>query len=200
MDASTATLAAAIGARVRQARQDRRWTLDTLAEAAGVSRRMLVNVEQGAVNPSLGTLLRLGEALGVGLPALVEAPTSEPMTVTRSGTGPTLWRGDSGGAGVLVSGTATPDVFELWDWRLEPGERHDSEPHAPGARELVSVQEGALALAVADRTTVLERGDASAFRGDLPHSYANPGAEPVRFSLAVFEPRTGASHQEVTRG
>ncbi|HEY8589832.1 MAG TPA: helix-turn-helix domain-containing protein [Naasia sp.] len=45
MDDSASALAAAIGARVRDLRQDRRWTLDQLAEAAGVSRRMVVNVE-----------------------------------------------------------------------------------------------------------------------------------------------------------
>ena len=66
----------AIGARVRQERQSRRWTLDQLAEAAGVSRRMLVNVEQGTANPSVGTLLRLSDALGIGLPALVEPPAA----------------------------------------------------------------------------------------------------------------------------
>ena len=37
-------LAVAIGARVRSERQARQWTLEKLAEAAGVSRRMLVTV------------------------------------------------------------------------------------------------------------------------------------------------------------
>ncbi|MGA2829145.1 MAG: helix-turn-helix transcriptional regulator, partial [Streptosporangiaceae bacterium] len=72
MDESTAALALAIGVRVRQERQSRGWTLDQLAEVAGVSRRMVVNIEQGAVNPSVGTLLRISDALGVGLPVLVE--------------------------------------------------------------------------------------------------------------------------------
>ena len=35
---------------------------------------MVVSVEQGAVNPSVGTLLRLSDALGIGLPALVAPP------------------------------------------------------------------------------------------------------------------------------
>jgi transcriptional regulator with XRE-family HTH domain len=74
MDDSTTALAQAIGARVRQERTERRWTLDQLADASGLSRRMVVNVEQGATNPSVGTLLRLSAALGVGLPALVEPP------------------------------------------------------------------------------------------------------------------------------
>ncbi|HSK34316.1 MAG TPA: helix-turn-helix transcriptional regulator, partial [Propionicimonas sp.] len=71
MDENTTSLAAAIGARVKQQRQSRRWTLDQLAETAGVSRRMLVNVDQGATNPSVATLLRISDALGIGLPALV---------------------------------------------------------------------------------------------------------------------------------
>src|SRR3954468_18380805 len=115
MDEATTNLALAIGARVRQERQSRGWTLDQLAEAAGVSRRMIVNVEQGAANPSVGTLLRISDALGVGLPALVEPPRQKPVKVTRSGEGAALWSGESGGRGVLVAGTEPPDVVELWD-------------------------------------------------------------------------------------
>ena len=114
----------AIGARVRQVRQSRRWTLDQLAEVAGVSRRMVVNVEQGAANPSVGTLLRISDALGVGLPALVEPPQPKPVKVTRRGEGAVLWSGEAGGRGVLVAGTEPPDVVELWDWTLGPGDAH----------------------------------------------------------------------------
>src|ERR1700739_1968946 len=135
MDSNASALALAIGVRVRDERQSRHWTLDQLAAAAGVSRRMVVNVEQGAANPSVGTLLRISDALGVGLPALVERPTAQPVNVTRDGDGAVLWPSESGGRGVLVAGTAPPDVVELWDWTLGPGDRHRSEPHSPGTKE-----------------------------------------------------------------
>src|SRR6476469_9395077 len=108
MDKSTTSLALAIGARVKQERQSRGWTLDQLAESAGVSRRMLVNVEQGAANPSVGTLLRISDALGVGLPALVEPPEQRLVKVTRAGEGAALWSSYAGGRGVLVAGTEPP--------------------------------------------------------------------------------------------
>lgn len=188
VDESTQTLARAIGARVRQERQTRRWTLDQLAEGAGVSRRMVVNVEQGAANPSVGTLLRIGDALGVGLPALVEPPEPTRVKVTHRGEGAVLWTGEYGGRGVLVAGTEPPDVLELWDWTLCPGDRHVSEAHSPDTRELLQVHEGSVVLEVGDRSDVLHAGDAVAFPGDVPHSYANTGKEPARFSLAVREP------------
>ena len=188
MDEGTAALAVAIGIRVKQERQARRWTLDQLAEAAGVSRRMVVNVEQGAANPSVGTLLRISDALGVGLPALVERPQPKPVKVTRHGDGAVLWSSQAGGRGVLVAGTAPPDVAELWDWTLGPGDQHESEAHTAGTRELLQVQQGTVTVEVAGQPVTLEAGDAVAFGGDVPHSYANPGTKPTRFSLAVFEP------------
>ena len=195
MDPSAESLARAIGARVRQERKLRDWTLDQLADVAGVSRRMVVNVEQGAVNPSVGTLLRLSDALGVGLPALVEPPASRTTKVIRSGQGAVLWTGDVGGRGVLVAGTESPDVVELWDWILAPGERHQSEAHAGGTRELLQVLQGSIVVEVDGQATELGIGDALTFFGDAAHSYANPHGEPARFSLAVFEPGVGTTHR-----
>jgi transcriptional regulator with XRE-family HTH domain len=193
MEESTAALALAIGARVRQERQARRWTLDGLAEAAGVSRRMVVNVEQGAANPSVGTLLRISDALGVGLPALVEPPTPKRIRVTRSGEGAALWTSKAGGRGVLVAGTESPDVLELWDWTLAPGDHHASEAHTPGTKELVQVREGTVTVEVAEQSVTLDIGDAVAFPGDVAHAYANVTTQSARFSLAVFEPGVGST-------
>ena len=193
MDQSTAALSLAIGNRIKQERQSRRWTLDRLAEAAGVSRRMLVNVEHGAANPSIGTVLRISDALGVGLPALVEPPHAELLKVTRSGDGATLWTSREGGRGVLVAGTEPPDVVELWDWTLCPGDRHASEVHARGTRELVNVISGTVTLEVGDRQETLHSGDSAMFHGDLVHTYANARKRPARFSLVVFEPHVGAA-------
>jgi transcriptional regulator with XRE-family HTH domain len=198
VDETTSALAAAIGGRIRQERQGRRWTLDQLAESAGVSRRMLVNVEQGAVNPSVGTLLRISDALGLGLPALVDAPERRPVTVTRAGEGPVLWTSDAGGRATLVAGTSPPDVVELWDWSLAPGDHHTSEAHSAGTKELVQVRQGALTVEVAGERTELRAGDAMAFPGDAPHAYGNPGGTTARFTLAVFEPGVGkATRTEV---
>lgn len=192
MDDVSAALAAAIGARVKQERQGRRWTLDQLAQAASVSRRMVINIEQGAVNPSVGTLLRLSDALGLGLPALVEPPQPVPLRVVRAGDGATLWGSAAGGRGVLVAGTEPPDVVELWDWTLPVGDRYLSEPHSDGTRELAQVIKGSLEIGVRELRIRLSAGDAVTFRGDAVHSYANVGRGSVRFSLVVFEPRVGA--------
>lgn len=161
---------------------------------------MVVNVEQGTANPSVGTLLRISDSLGVGLPALVESPEPKPVKVVRNGEGAILWSGELGGRGVLVGGTESPDVVELWDWTLGPGDHHGSEAHSPGTKELMQVQQGTVTVVTAGQSFLLGTGDAITFPGDVAHSYTNPGAEQARFCLAVFEPGVGSGHRpEVAR-
>ena len=185
-------VARAIGGRVRQGRAGRGWTLDQLAERSGVSRRMLVSIEQGSANPSIATLLLISDALGIGLPALVEMDHPPGLRITRAGAAPVLWRGKQGGQAVLVAGTEPPDVTELWDWTLGPGESHSSEAHTAGTRELLFVLDGQLELRVGQHAEVLATGDSASFAGDLAHEYVNAGsAQVARFALTVFEPTAG---------
>jgi transcriptional regulator with XRE-family HTH domain len=196
------SIARAIGGRVRQGRGRRGWTLDQLAGRSGVSRRMLVSIEQGSANPSIATLLLISDALGIGLPALVDMDRSPGLRVTRAGTAPVLWRGKLGGRAVLVAGTEPPDVTELWDWTLGPGESHSSEAHAAGTRELLLVLDGQVELRVGQHAEVLAQGDSASFAGDLAHEYVNAGpAQAARFALTVLEPGVGpGSRSEVTGG
>jgi transcriptional regulator with XRE-family HTH domain len=187
----TATaIGTAIGSRVRDRRVERGWTLDQLSERSGVSRRMVINVEQGASNPSIATLLRLSDALGVGLPALVDVERPGALRVVAAGQAPVLWRGPDGGQAQLVAGTEPPDVVELWDWTLAPGEAYRTEAHATGTRELLLVMEGQVQLTVGKQTQVLTVGDSAQFAGDVAHGYANPATDgpTARFCLTVFEP------------
>src|SRR4051812_22035584 len=201
MDEETAVLAAAIGKRVRHERQTRGWTVDQLAPSAAVGRRAVVNAEQGRANPRVGTLLRISDALGIGLPALVAPPAPKPVTVTRAGHGAALWSGEHGGRGLLVAGTQPPDVAELWDWTLGVGDSHESEAHLAGTKELLQVRAGTVTLTVADQRHVLAAGDAVSFPGDVGHAYANEGQAVAHFSLAVFEPGVGSgSHGEESHG
>src|ERR1051326_6498933 len=191
-------VARAIGDRVRQGRNGRGWTLDQLAERSGVSRRMLVSIEQGSANPSIATLLLISDALGIGLPALVDMDRSPGLRVIRAGSAPVLWRGQLGGQAVLVAGTEPPDGTELWDWTLGPGESHSSQAHAAGTRELLLVLDGQVELRVGQHAEVLGPGDSASFAGDLAHGYVN--ASPARaasFALTVFEPGLRSEERRV---
>lgn len=180
---------ALIGMRVRAERTSRGWTLDDLADRSGVSRRMIVNVEGGSTNASIATLLRIAHAFEVPLTTLVsDGDDGDPCTIVRRGQQRSLWHGENGGTATLVSSTVTPDVLELWEWILEPGDEHLSEAHRPGTQELLHVTRGQMVLTIDGAEHVLRAGDAARFDADVPHAYANVSRRSTRMSLTVFEP------------
>ena len=66
-------------ARTLQAlRADRGWSLDQLAARSGVSKGVLVALEQGRSNPNLATLARIGDAFGVPVTQLVDVGGNRP--------------------------------------------------------------------------------------------------------------------------
>jgi DNA-binding XRE family transcriptional regulator len=67
----------AFGAALRAARKHKGMTQEQLADAAGVDRTFPTLLERGLRTPTLGTLLRLAEALGVSAEALVEDTRSQ---------------------------------------------------------------------------------------------------------------------------
>jgi transcriptional regulator with XRE-family HTH domain len=177
----------AVARTARALRSAHGWSLDQLAARAGVSKGVLVALEQGRGNPNLGTLIRISEALGVALTRLVQVEEEPAVRVFPPDRHVVLWQGPAGGAGTLLAGSDPRPSVELWTWELRPGEPHASDPHAPGTREIVYVQEGALTLTVDGRSHVVQAGEAAVLVGDRAHSYVNEGAVPCRYVLAVMD-------------
>ncbi|MFF3668853.1 helix-turn-helix domain-containing protein [Microtetraspora malaysiensis] len=185
------TISAAIATNVRGQRAHRGMTLDELAARSGVSRGMLIQIEQGRTNPSINTLSRIAEALGVTVGRLVEVSETPVVRVVHAADVVTF-RHASGGEARLLVGADAPAICELWDWRLGPGEHHDGDPHPAGTREMLSVLEGELTLTVYGKSHTVGADEAVVFSGDRPHRYANEGDGPLRFMMAVIEPREQA--------
>lgn len=66
-----------LGARTREIRLARRWTLRDLAERSGVSVRFLVQLEAGRGNISIKRLADLAEAFGIAPADLIRQPDDE---------------------------------------------------------------------------------------------------------------------------
>jgi transcriptional regulator with XRE-family HTH domain len=181
-------IAAVVGERVRSLRTARRWSLDELAARSGVSKGMVVQIEAGRTNPSIGTLVRIGDAFGVTIVRLVEDLRPPVVRINTSAEQHVLWQGPTGGHARLLGGIDEPEFVELWEWVLQPGEEHLSDDHAVGTREIAHVLEGVLTLRVGEDTYRVETGQTALYPGDIPHAYRNEGPEPTRMTMVVTLP------------
>lgn len=147
-----------------------------LAEASGVSLRMVGGIENGATSVSTATLDRIGIALGATLADLVTGPEAKP-SARKDRVG---WVGHNGGEGVLRWSLDVRREVELWEWRLEPGERYKAAADPVGWHVMLFVVEGRLTLEL-ETGTVEVSAASHVFDSAQAHAFVNLGKAPVRF-------------------
>ncbi|MEU3827886.1 cupin domain-containing protein [Streptomyces sp. SID486] len=173
---------------VKHWRSVRGFTLDALAARAGVSRGMLIQIEQARTNPSIGTVVKIGDALGVSVTTLLDYEQGPKVRVVPAERAVRLWHTEAGSFSRLLAGTEAPGPLEMWDWRLMPGESSPSEPHPGGTVELVHVTAGELTLTVEGTEYRVPAGASASFEANVPHLYGNQGGVPMEMVMAVSVP------------
>jgi transcriptional regulator with XRE-family HTH domain len=69
--------AAFVASLLKKARENKKLSMNRLAEASGLSQQMVSYVERNMRNPSLDTLLRLSSALGINLGRVINKAISK---------------------------------------------------------------------------------------------------------------------------
>jgi mannose-6-phosphate isomerase-like protein (cupin superfamily) len=150
---------------------------------------MLVQIEQSQTNPSIATLCKLANALGVALPRLVEVSDQPVIRRVAREDVAWLWHGrGKGSAAGLVGGIESPVPVELWDWKMGASDAYDALAHPAGAREIVYALEGQVLITVEGVEMRIAAGEGAVFQADRPHRYAATGGRAARFVMVVMEP------------
>ena len=174
-----------VGERLRAARRERGLSLGALAGAAHVGKGSLSEIENGARNPTLGTLYALAGALGVPLATLIADRAG--VRVASPGIEARLLDvSHEGGPG----GGQTVEVYRL---RIEPGHGHRSPAHGPGVTEHMLVTSGRARAGRLGEEAEIGAGQAARWGSDVPHGYAALGPEPVESVLVIRSPRPGGA-------
>jgi quercetin dioxygenase-like cupin family protein/DNA-binding XRE family transcriptional regulator len=169
------------------ARNVKHWRA-VLAARAGVSRGMLIQIEQARTNPSIGTVVKIGDALGVSITTLLDYEQGPRVRVVPAEQAVRLWSTDAGSYNRLLAGTEAPGPLEMWDWRLMPGESSSSDPHPADTVELLHVTAGELTLTLDGVEYRVPAGASVSFEANAPHTYGNKGDVPMEMFMAVSVP------------
>jgi transcriptional regulator with XRE-family HTH domain len=169
-------------------RGERGFTLDALAARAGVSRGMIIQIEQARTNPSVGTTVKLADALGVSITTLLDYEQGSQVRLVPESQAVRMWSTEAGSSTTLLVGTEARGPIELWSWYLMPGDSSASDPHPEGTVELLHVTAGELTLVVDGEAHAVPAGSSATFEAHVPHSYRNDGTEPAELTMAVSIP------------
>ena len=182
------SLKSAVAANVIALREKREFSRDQLAQLSGVSKGMLAQVEQNRTNPSIATLSRLANALGVTISKLLEVAETPILRSVDIVNVPELWSGPKGSSAKLLQGVDEGTLVEFWEWKLAPGHVHEASVHPSGTKEILYVLDGRLKITVDAELIELRKGQSVQIPGNRPHRFENMSQRPARFVLVAVEP------------
>ena len=166
-----------VGARVRSLRRERGLTIEQLAAATGLTKGFISQLERDRTAPSLSSIARICDALGVRLSHIFEAEPA-PALVRRQDA-PAL---ESLATCSHLLSSRDESRFQAIESEVAPGAGAGDELNSlPGEVEFVYVLEGQLELRVSEETHLLGAGDALTYQLSKPHTWRNASdTKPLR--------------------
>ncbi|MEW6435109.1 MAG: XRE family transcriptional regulator [Myxococcota bacterium] len=187
-----ADLAPVVGRNLRRLRTERGLSLERLAQASGVSRAMLGQVELGQSAPTINVLWKIARAVDVPFSALITSAQATGAKVLRAAAAKRLMSSDGTFSSRALFPYDEPRRVEFYELRLAPKGVEKAEAHAPGTTENLVVAKGAVAVDIGGQTHELGTGDAILFEADAPHVYRNTGAgEAVVYLVMTYAEQVG---------
>jgi transcriptional regulator with XRE-family HTH domain len=176
-----------IGARLRQARRDRGLTIDQLAQATGLTKGFLSQVERDLANTSVSSLLKICAALGLRVGELFDDGGESGLV--RAGERPLLDFGGIGAEDRLLTPRSNRRLQAFHSW-VGPGARSGDGPGYPTPTEaqFVHVTKGEFEITIGGEVFRLKAGDSLTFSGREPRSWRNPSRSRAAELIWVLTP------------
>jgi transcriptional regulator with XRE-family HTH domain len=178
------------GARLRELRLQKNWTLEELACRSGLSRAFLSRLESGDRQASIAAALTLSRIFDVSLASLFESRLAvEPCVIVRYGEG-----SEHSVNGLKYTPLSRAGrFFNLQPILVKvPLTRPGDEHYRHDGEEWIYLLSGSLTLSLAGKTYDLEPGDAAHFDSRLPHRLIARGSKDADV-LLVASPLSNSS-------
>ena len=176
----------AIGRSLHAARTASGLTTRGLAARSRVSQAFVSQVERGQATPSVATLYRMADALGVSPAALLPEAGADDMHYVPAGTGDLVASSDrpASAVGRVVLADRARDL-EIYEYRARPSDDLDVWFQHPGDK-ILFLLEGRLRVDFAGRPSrLLMSGDCLVHPGDVRHRWQVEGDADVRLLLVI---------------
>lgn len=170
-----------VGLKIRDARKQRRLTLQRVAEATGLSIGFLSQVERDITTPSLSSLVTIAKALDLPVSAFLHQPDI-PNAVSRREGRVTYGINPAWISYERLSTTFPGQMLNAVKMNVPP--RYLSETSSHEGEEVVYVLSGSIRYVIDETIYELHAGDTLHFSAHRPHRVHNP-ADHVAEVLSV---------------
>lgn len=162
-----------IGTLIRKVRKERKLTLKVVAEKALISEGFLSQVENDVNSPSIDTLVRICNALGIEVgDLLTQADQQEKIIIVRKSEWDDIEMSHTGFATRRFFPPEERNIIDSSVLAIEPGKSIPVRKNIKNGQELLCVLKGSVELMLSEGTHALGKGDSV-------HFWSNPASQKI---------------------
>lgn len=192
---SVAIEAFRIGSKVRELRQNRRYTLQDMAAKTGLETDLISRIEADEFVPPIATLMKLAHALNVSMAYFFKDSTgTEKIALTRAHERVRVKRrphhqeGEVGYIYEALEIRKADKHMEPFMVEFPPQDTSEMVFMSHVGEEFLHLLEGELEFRSVDRVEVLHPGDSIYFESEVSHSFRCIGDTPAKAVVVVWSP------------
>lgn len=180
-----------VGDRVREVRERRGLSLQDISQRTDIDISMLSQIEEGAVTPPLGTVIRLAKALEMKMGYFISGEENKAYTIVRRDDRRVVARYDSkkgkhyGYEYESLAPHKKDRHMEPFLVTLEPAETEEERSTHDG-QEFIFVLRGRMEVRLEREIHILEPGDAIYYDSTVPHLVKCHGEENTKILAVLY--------------
>lgn len=175
-----------VGKKIKELRNDKGLSLKDVAESTGVTKSMLSQIERGISSPSINTLKKIADCLGMPV-AYFFSETAQAGPVVRKNERKILKPPDLGVEYELLSPNLQRKMEFIFT-RFSPGKGTGDDLYTHDGEECGIVLKGRMRVFCQGNVYDLEEGDSIYFDSTQPHGFLNIGEEDVEVIFCITPP------------
>jgi len=182
-----------VGRKIKQLREFQNISIEELAERAGLSSKLVKQIEEEQAYPSLGPLIKIARALGVRLGTFLDDEITSNCVVVKKEDKRKVMRFPSketrvGDLNFESLGFNKKDRYmEPFLITIDPGDENEPIISTHEGEEFLYILEGEVVVTCGNETHVLKPGDSIYYDSVLPHNVRSNG-KPAKFLAVVYTP------------
>lgn len=169
---------------LKKQREQRKLSLDKMADMTGISKAMLGQIERGESSPSITTVWKIANGLKLSFTSLIQEPHSDAVVVSREEVHALI---EDNGKVRIYPYFPFEDGrrFEMYTLEMDHDGYISAESHIEGTEEFITVFKGEVTICIDNEEYSVNEGKSIRFKADKPHSYRNTGKSMNRLSMVI---------------
>lgn len=183
-----------VGERVRAVRESRGLSLSDISQRTDIDVSLLEQIEDGAVAPPLGVVIKLAKALEMKMGYFISGEENRPYTIVRGDDRKVVSRYDSkkgehyGYQFESLAPHKKDRHMEPFLVTLEPSDTEE-ERSAHDGQEFIYVLDGEMEVLLGEEGHLLEPGDAIYYDSTIPHLVRSHGQKETKILAVLYAER-----------